>query len=382
MSAIKDRRDDTSHPRGRPLLMLGLLVVGWIALRSALWETPFALPTIPHAVTPIFIAQNEPEPFDPSPINRNSVIEAGPDKADLSQMPRLAIDLGEDRIAKGSLSWQAHGEARPAAVSPMVAAGHHAMLMAALSHMPVYGVAAASTKQVDHGLAPWKPQRSSTNSVDRWSLDAWVYWRDGSNGISQGPGRSPVYGGSQAAGLLQYRLSRQDRQDPRAYLRAYRALVENGEGALAAGLSASPLADFPFRAHAELRATRSGTSWEARPAAFVSSELLPVALPAGAKAEFYFQGGYVGGDDATAFADGQAHVLKHVATFDLGELSMGAAAWGGAQKGAERLDAGPTLRLDLSIGDAPARLSTDWRQRVAGSANPDSGVAITLSTRF
>ncbi|ALE17266.1 hypothetical protein AMC99_01978 [Altererythrobacter epoxidivorans] len=382
MSAIKVRRDDTSHPRGRPLLMLGLLVVGWIAVRSALWETPFALPKIPDAVTPIFIAQNEPEPFDPSPSNRNSVITAGLDKAVFSQKPRLAIYLGDERITEGPLLWQDTVGARTAAVTPMVAAGHHAMLMAALSHMPVYGVTAAPPRLVDLGIAPWEPRQSATSPFDRWSLDTWVYWRDGSNGISQGPGRSPVYGGSQAAGLLQYRLSQQDRHDPRAYMRAYRALVENGEGEIAAGLSARPLADFLLRAHVEMRATRSGTSWEARPAAFVSSELMPIAMPAGAKAEFYFQGGYVGGDNATAFADGQAHVLKHVATFDLGELSMGAAAWGGAQKGAERLDAGPTLRLDLSIGDAPARLSTDWRQRVAGSANPDSGVAITLSTRF
>lgn len=382
MSAIPDRRDDTSHPRGRPLLMLGLLVVGWVALRSALWETPFALPTIPDAVTRPLIVQNEPGPFGRSPGSTGSVIKASPGKADFSQKPRLAINLGGERIAEGSLFGQAPGGARPAAFSPMVAAGHHAMLMAALSHMPVYGVAAAPSRQVNLGFAPWKPQKHATNPVDRWSLDTWVYWRDGSNGISQGPGRSPVYGGSQAAGLLQYRLSRQERHDPRVYLRAYRALVENGEGELAAGLSARPLSDFPLRAHAEMRATRSGASWEARPAAFVSSELMPIELPAGAKAEFYFQGGYVGGDNATAFADGQAHVLKHVATFDLGELSVGAGAWGGAQKGAERLDAGPTLRLDLSVGDAPARLSTDWRQRVAGSANPDSGVAITLSTRF
>jgi hypothetical protein len=63
-------------------------------------------------------------------------------------------------------------------------------------------------------------------------------------------------------------------------------------------------------------------------------------------------------------------------------LSFGGAAWGGAQKDASRFDIGPTLRLDLSVGEVPARISVDWRERVAGDAAPESGVAATVSTRF
>ena len=81
-------------------------------------------------------------------------------------------------------------------------------------------------------------------------------------------------------------------------------------------------------------------------------------------------------------ADGKLHVLRSVHSFDLGEVSGGAAAWGGAQKDAERIDLGPSVRFDLSIGEAPARLSVDYRQRVAGEAEPPSGVVVTLSTRF
>lgn len=63
-------------------------------------------------------------------------------------------------------------------------------------------------------------------------------------------------------------------------------------------------------------------------------------------------------------------------------LSVGAAAWGGAQVDAQRIDLGPTMRLDLTVGDMPARLSVDWHERVGGEAGPDSGLAATLSARF
>jgi hypothetical protein len=40
------------------------------------------------------------------------------------------------------------------------------------------------------------------------------------------------------------------------------------------------------------------------------------------------------------------------------------------------------MRVDLTIGEVPARISLDWRERVAGDAAPDSGIAATISTRF
>jgi hypothetical protein len=85
--------------------------------------------------------------------------------------------------------------------------------------------------------------------------------------------------------------------------------------------------------------------------------------------------------------DGQASVTRKVdavarATGDDLQLSLGAATWGGAQQDAQRLDVGPTMRLDLTVGDVPARISIDWRGRVGGQAGPDSGLAATLSARF
>ena len=116
-------------------------------------------------------------------------------------------------------------------------------------------------------------------------------------------------------------------------------------------------------------------------------ELAPLDLPLGTRLEAYAQAGWVGGRDATLFADGQASLTREVdlvakATGDAMHLSLGAGAWGGAQDGAHRLDLGPTMRLDVKLGEVPARVSLDWRERVEGDAAPGSGAAVTLSTRF
>jgi hypothetical protein len=40
------------------------------------------------------------------------------------------------------------------------------------------------------------------------------------------------------------------------------------------------------------------------------------------------------------------------------------------------------MRLDVTLGEVPARVSLDWRERVEGDAGPGSGIAVTLSTGF
>ena len=134
---------------------------------------------------------------------------------------------------------------------------------------------------------------------------------------------------------------------------------------------------------AELRLSDQSGATRLRPAALLVTELAPIDLPHETRAEFYGQAGYVGGRNATAFADGQARVDKRIAQFGGAELRAGAGAWAGAQKGAARLDAGPSAVLGLPFGTSgSARLGLDWRMRVAGDARPGSGVALTLSAGF
>jgi hypothetical protein len=219
------------------------------------------------------------------------------------------------------------------------------------------------------------------------SLDAWAFWRQGSNAAQVSVGRVPIYGASQAGAVLQYRLAPAARRDPRLYARAYRALVRQGESEVALGASARPLGRVPLRLAGEVRVTDSAFGTALRPAAFAVTELAPLALPLETQLEAYVQAGWVGGEGATGFADGQASLTREVeqvaaTTANAARLRIGAGAWGGAQDGAQRIDIGPTMRVDVTLGDVPARLSLDWRERVGGTAGPESGLAATLSTRF
>lgn len=187
--------------------------------------------------------------------------------------------------------------------------------------------------------------------------------------------------------MLQYRLARSSRLDPRLCLRAYQALIEGGERELALGASLRPLSRVPLRLAAEARYTETMFGTEIRPAAYAVTELNPIRLPLGTRLEAYGQAGWVGGAAATPFADGQAVVIRDLPfvgrlSRDALRMSFGAGVWGGAQEDAQRLDIGPSLRFDVRVGKVPARVSVDWRQRVAGDAAPRSGVAATISAGF
>ncbi|MGX7896671.1 hypothetical protein [Tsuneonella sp. HG222] len=152
----------------------------------------------------------------------------------------------------------------------------------------------------------------------------------------------------------------------------------------ALGLSVRPFATISMRAAAEVRISDTAAGSEVRPAAYAVTELPPLSLPGGWQAEAYAQAGYVGGRFATGFVDGQARLDRKILSpgMEGAELRAGLAAWGGAQKGAARLDIGPTASLGFRLGDARSRLAVDYRFRVAGEAEPKSGPAVTLSAGF
>ncbi len=216
-------------------------------------------------------------------------------------------------------------------------------------------------------------------------MDAWLLLReDTTTPVTSGRGN---YGQSQLGAVLRYHAFPGSGFKPAAYVRASKALVQNRESEFAGGVMARPLPDVPISVAVEVRLSDSQTDRPPRPAAFAVTELPPVALPFEFTAEAYAQGGYVGGDYATAFVDGQLRLHREV--LHLGDIraSLGGGAWGGAQKGAERVDMGPgvTLAVPLQVSEhlhAGVRLSADWRFRVAGDANPSSGPSLTLSTGF
>ena len=370
----------SGRPRGGPLLMLALMLTAWTGARALWWENPF---------TAIGDALVLPDGFAPP---------AGPifaQTAGAAQLGTAASELPEEASSRDGASFA--DSALTTQIDPQLAAaqaylwqagmGEPASQAASESGGGVSGALAAAMSSASD-YAPFLPAPAPlSDSAGRWSLDAWTFWRQGSDAAPISQGRVPIYGASQVGAVVQYRLAPNARRDPRIYARAYRAMVRRGENEVALGVSARPLARVPLRVAGEMRYTDAAFTDELRPSAYAVTEFAPVALPFGTRLEAYGQAGWVGGASSTAFADGQMNLSREVravadATDNGVRLSVGAGAWGGAQSDAQRLDVGPTVRIDLTVGQVPARLSIDWRERIAGQASPDSGLAATLSTSF
>jgi hypothetical protein len=368
----------SAKARGTPLAMMGLVLTVWIGARAAVWESPFPAPAslIPDALAPI----SEAAPASvPTQIANRAPGGAAP--------TRIAAKKG-GRSARSDGAFALLGSGFAVGMDPRYAAAHqylwHAALRAPLAapvRLATFGGAAAGDEP------PFLAPAPTQTTVGRWSMDAWGFWRQGSDAAPISQGRVPIYGASQIGAVLTYRLAPANARDPRLYARAYKAQVRRGESEVALGASARPLPRVPVRVFGELRYTQGAFRSELRPAAYAVTELAPQALPLGTQLEAYAQGGWVGGTDDTLFADGQASLTRELgmvaeATDNAMRLSLGAGAWGGAQEGAHRVDVGPTMRLDVTLGAVPARVSLDWRERVEGDAGPGSGAAVTLSTRF
>jgi hypothetical protein len=191
-----------------------------------------------------------------------------------------------------------------------------------------------------------------------------------------------TYGASQVGAVLRYRLVRGNPHRPTAYLRVSAALNGSGEREAALGLSARPIAGLPVIIAGEGRVSRLSQRTVVRPAVMAVTELPPIALPEGARAEFYLQGGYVGGTGATPFIDGQLRIDRRIHQGGPVEIRAGAGVWGGAQEGAGRLDLGPGVTVAFAQGPVSARVALDWRFRLKGSAEPASGPTLTVSAGF
>jgi hypothetical protein len=362
--------------------MLVLLLTAWTGARAVWWENPFAvigdaLGETFAVAAPVARPGNDASPYAVVPL----------------AVPAVTMGLRQARdIGIGAGTGAGNGLAAPTA--PQLAAAHHLVWYAAMRD-PAARRDLADREILDssgpapRASAPFLPtaEPAPPRAAGRWSLDAWAFWRQGSNAAPISQGRVPIYGASQAGAVLQYRLVPMSPRDPRLYARAYRALVRRGESELALGASARPVARVPVRLAGEVRYTDGAFTDAVRPSAYAVTEIAPLPLPLGTQLEVYGQAGWVGGPGATGFADGQASLTGEVRqlaalTDNTARLSVGAAAWGGAQRDAQRIDIGPTMRIDLTVGDVPARFSIDWRERVGGDAGPDSGLAATISTRF
>jgi len=372
--------------RGAPLAVLVALLAIWIGGRALLWESPLLSD---HGETrTVALAVERASEFT----------------AELEQEPEVMSNIVPTLKAQTSLPIPQQVEMSAfqtdRTVAPRVAdttdmsgfAGADKQA-STTSDRPSINRSPPSRQAEPPPFAPpltRPPPFAAVARADRWSLDAWAFWREGSQATPVAQNRVPVYGASQAGTTLRYRLAPDSTHDPQAFVRGYRALVPDGETELAIGASVRPAGSIPISVVAELRGTDDRVGTELRPAAYAFTEIAPADLPAGFSLEAYGGAGYVGGRAETAFIDGLMVATREVARTDDGDgivprglrVNLGGGAWGGAQRDASRLDIGPSMRLDFSVAEVPARLSIDYRERVAGNAAPRSGITATLSTRF
>lgn len=352
--------------KGAPLMMLALVLGCWLALRGSTW----ALTGAPVEWT---------ESLAPAAFPRLVTAAAGVDA------PVMAQSGSQAKVAPGSSSNPApRMAARRVVLADRGGVARHAMPSAVAAGLLAVTAPSVAARPLAHTARPAADALPSlvsgpTNNR-RLTLDAWLFLRQGGQETTATALRPASLGASQAGVVVRYDLNLRSPVGAAAYVRASKALVEEGEREVAAGMALRPFTDMPVTVHAEARLTDRNGDIDVRPAGFVTAGLH--RRVAGLDAAGYAQAGYVAGAFATAFADGQIVVSGRIDQGGAARLRAGLGAWGGAQKGAARLDAGPVASAEVEVAGAPVRFEASYRHRIAGSAEPGSGFALTVSTGF
>jgi hypothetical protein len=236
--------------------------------------------------------------------------------------------------------------------------------------------------QVAHGSIPGPPRQSTPapaglpsfipqRHLDRLQLSTWALWRGqaaGTGSLASGG----TLGGSQAGGRLTYAIDRRIS----ASLRSSAPIGGSRGGEVAAGVRLTPFPSIPVSITAERRQAigRFSTGRSAF-ALFAEGGVYQQPLGWDLLLDGYGQAGVVGIRSRDVFADGGLAVSRPV----WGRFSAGLGVWGGYQPGLYRVDAGPRISMRVRSN---VSVHFDWRQRLAGTAEPGSGPAVTLGANF
>jgi hypothetical protein len=213
-------------------------------------------------------------------------------------------------------------------------------------------------------------------SLDRWHGSSWLLWRDGS--ATRTDAVTGRLGGSQAGVRIDYDLTPQAPGRVAVYTRATSAMNRPASPEAALGLAWQPARTVPVSFAAERRLALGKGARNAN-AIMAIGGFGPTPIAPSLEAEAYTQGGMVGFRSNDFFVDGKISLLSPIGH---SPLRLGASLSGGAQPQVERLDIGPEIQIRLPIKPIGARLSLEWRERIAGRAAPASGLAVTLGADF
>lgn len=205
----------------------------------------------------------------------------------------------------------------------------------------------------------------------------WALWRDG--GASQADAVSGGrLGGSQAGVRVDYDLTPGASSRAAIYARATAALNRPASPEAALGLAWQPARTIPISFAAERRIALGRGGRNAN-AVMAVGGFGPAPIAPALEVEAYAQGGMAGFASKDLFADGKISLLSPI---DHAPLRIGASLSGGVQPRVERLDFGPEVQVRLPLRPMAARLSVEWRERIAGQAAPASSLTMTLGADF
>lgn len=209
--------------------------------------------------------------------------------------------------------------------------------------------------------------------IDRIQLTMWAMLRD-TRTLTASPqslASGGTLGASQAGARLVYNFSPMIS----AVVRTSSQVGRRG-GEVAGGIRVRPLRSIPLWVTAERRQAigQYGGGRNAF-AFFAEGGLYDRPMPWGFRLDGYAQAGVVGLSSRDLFADGGLAFTRPIYR----EFSGGFGLWGGIQPGIYRVDAGPRLTMKVRRN---LRVHLDYRQRLAGNAEPGSGPVLTLAGDF
>ncbi|WP_242185608.1 hypothetical protein [Sphingomonas sp. CARO-RG-8B-R24-01] len=343
------------HGHGRPLRFLAAVAAGWIGVRTiALWPG-YAVTAPPNRAVaarlrPVMalMARVSRDGLPPESVpGRPGGI--APDALAIRATPALLL-LGGRMIAPPAA----------AAAEPLLPAGNAPGDRTPLTVPPFVAG------------RPFRPGGSAR--APRWSGSAWLVGRAGI-----APAGAPVggeLGGSQAGIRLVRTLDRRGR-----LALAARLTTPLGAGLreAALGLEWQPTR-LPLRLVVQRRFTIGGG--RGGPEAGLVGGFGPLRIGRGLLAEGYGQAGVIQRAIAEPYADAAARLTRTAGRVADAPIDLGVGVWGGAQRGVERFDIGPTMAIHVPVATHAVRLTLDWRERIGGRAKPGSGPALTLGTDF
>ena len=223
------------------------------------------------------------------------------------------------------------------------------------------------------------PPENRPRAPPNWGGEVYAYsfWRI-SNGSGSALAPGAQYGGSQS-GIIAT-IDPFGAPDRGLSLLARGSATPDGdEREVALGLRWGPANNWPLSISAERRFRADAPD---RFAAYLAGGVNAVPVARGWSLDAFGQAGYVTGQSGGGFFDAQARLTYPLKKLSGVPISAGGGAWAGGQKGARRLDIGPTFAAKVDAGPTTVLIQLDWRLRAAGHAEPKNGLALTVSAGF